>query len=426
MSAPAPSSAPTRPEEYPPAGGEHYWAKATRELRHRLAKAVPHDVLRELHRKSPARRRARSRDPVCGSLGALVPAVHSLAPDPPRRARRFRGRSEAALPLAENQQGLVQAPLLHSGALPDLFPRGAPGDRDLSARSAAADCLGAPRHDRVPPRRDGCDFPAGRLGSPGARVPRPVLPRVPDRVRVEPSRPALRDRSRRSREVGQRDPSLALVGLLVSLLRLPPRAPLLHGRPLLQPAQASLRAAPVLRLDRLAAHDLWAALQSLDLREQSSAHGLDSGRWARRVAAAASSGLSFEISRPPLAQRAPAADSRAGRLRGVFGMRGGSRPRLPQDLFQRRGVAPFPRRLSRAVVDDFAPTVEEGQRRDGAPVEAGNEPALVRRRILQVDDQEPRALAMFPVKGDEPFRLPVRVPAVGGPEEDRGRKSTRL
>src|SRR6266496_66812 len=55
MSAPAPSSAPTRPEEYPPAGGEHYWAKATRELRHRLAKEVPHDVLRELHRKSPAR-----------------------------------------------------------------------------------------------------------------------------------------------------------------------------------------------------------------------------------------------------------------------------------------------------------------------------------------------------------------------------------
>ncbi|HEX9287843.1 MAG TPA: hypothetical protein VF999_11315, partial [Thermoanaerobaculia bacterium] len=46
---------PARPEEYPPTGGEHYWAKATRELRHRLAKEIPHDVLKDLHRKSPAR-----------------------------------------------------------------------------------------------------------------------------------------------------------------------------------------------------------------------------------------------------------------------------------------------------------------------------------------------------------------------------------
>jgi len=36
-------------------GGDHYWAKASRELRHRLAKEIPHDVLKELHRKSPAR-----------------------------------------------------------------------------------------------------------------------------------------------------------------------------------------------------------------------------------------------------------------------------------------------------------------------------------------------------------------------------------
>ena len=59
MSAPAPElappPAPTRPEEYPPVGGEHFWAKASRELRHRLAREIPHDVLKELHRKSPAR-----------------------------------------------------------------------------------------------------------------------------------------------------------------------------------------------------------------------------------------------------------------------------------------------------------------------------------------------------------------------------------
>ncbi|HEX5134959.1 MAG TPA: fatty acid desaturase, partial [Thermoanaerobaculia bacterium] len=44
-----------RPEEYPPAGGDHFWVKASRELRHRLAKEIPHEVLKELHRKSPAR-----------------------------------------------------------------------------------------------------------------------------------------------------------------------------------------------------------------------------------------------------------------------------------------------------------------------------------------------------------------------------------
>lgn len=55
MSANPVSPAASRPEEYPPAGGEHYWAKASRELRARLSRAVPHDVLKELHRKSPAR-----------------------------------------------------------------------------------------------------------------------------------------------------------------------------------------------------------------------------------------------------------------------------------------------------------------------------------------------------------------------------------
>ncbi|HLN80231.1 MAG TPA: hypothetical protein VK392_03470, partial [Thermoanaerobaculia bacterium] len=42
-----------RPEEYPPAGGDHFWVKASRELRHRLAKEIPNEVLKELHRKSP-------------------------------------------------------------------------------------------------------------------------------------------------------------------------------------------------------------------------------------------------------------------------------------------------------------------------------------------------------------------------------------
>ena len=36
-------------------GGDHHWAKASQELRTRLVKAIPHDVLKELHRKSPGR-----------------------------------------------------------------------------------------------------------------------------------------------------------------------------------------------------------------------------------------------------------------------------------------------------------------------------------------------------------------------------------
>ena len=38
----------------PPHAG-HYWSKASKDLRHRLNKAIPHDVLKELHKKSPAR-----------------------------------------------------------------------------------------------------------------------------------------------------------------------------------------------------------------------------------------------------------------------------------------------------------------------------------------------------------------------------------
>ena len=52
---PTPTPSASRAEEFPPSGGEHHWAKATRELRHRLTQAVPHDALKELHRKSPAR-----------------------------------------------------------------------------------------------------------------------------------------------------------------------------------------------------------------------------------------------------------------------------------------------------------------------------------------------------------------------------------
>jgi fatty acid desaturase len=47
-----PTAAPLpRPDER--TAGEHYWSKASKDLRHRLNKAIPHDLLKELHRKSP-------------------------------------------------------------------------------------------------------------------------------------------------------------------------------------------------------------------------------------------------------------------------------------------------------------------------------------------------------------------------------------
>lgn len=43
----------SRADEIAP--GEHHWTKASRDLRHRLNAAVPHETLKALHRKSPAR-----------------------------------------------------------------------------------------------------------------------------------------------------------------------------------------------------------------------------------------------------------------------------------------------------------------------------------------------------------------------------------
>jgi fatty acid desaturase len=53
MSANPSTGQPFRPDEIAP--GEHYWTKASRDLRHRLNAAVPHETLKALHRKSPAR-----------------------------------------------------------------------------------------------------------------------------------------------------------------------------------------------------------------------------------------------------------------------------------------------------------------------------------------------------------------------------------
>jgi fatty acid desaturase len=53
MSANPTSGSPAQAPDVLPGG--HYWSKASKDLRHRLNRALPHDVLKELHRKSPAR-----------------------------------------------------------------------------------------------------------------------------------------------------------------------------------------------------------------------------------------------------------------------------------------------------------------------------------------------------------------------------------
>jgi fatty acid desaturase len=56
MSANPTAGAPPSPPAVPdlPASG-HYWSKASKDLRHRLNRAIPHELLKELHRKSPGR-----------------------------------------------------------------------------------------------------------------------------------------------------------------------------------------------------------------------------------------------------------------------------------------------------------------------------------------------------------------------------------
>ena len=94
---------------------------------------APHDF-----RSAPSARRAAARLPLRDPERHLGEPVHALAPRSSRRARLRRGRSQAASPVAEGQRALVQAALLHAGAVPDLLPRGAPRVVDLSRSRCSA------------------------------------------------------------------------------------------------------------------------------------------------------------------------------------------------------------------------------------------------------------------------------------------------
>src|SRR5204863_772157 len=135
--------------------------------------------------RAAAPRRPRARASLRDSFRDFGPAVHALASDAPRGAGRRGGRPQAPLPLAEDQQALVQAPLLHAGSLSHLFPRGGPGDGELPAEPPPADRPGTARDD-PPPRRDhGGALLDRRLRRARARVPRAVLPGLPGRLRPE-------------------------------------------------------------------------------------------------------------------------------------------------------------------------------------------------------------------------------------------------
>src|SRR5262245_37842772 len=254
----------------------------------------------------PPERRPDPLAPLCDPLRDLGLAVHALAPDAPRRARRRRGRPQAALPLAQDREALVQAALLHARALPDLLPRGPQRDRELSRARPAQDRVGAPRDDPLPRRRHGCPLLFRRLRRARPCLSGPGIPGVPDRVRLEPPRAALRDRPVGPGQVGLDPEALALLGLLVPLFGLPSRAPLLHGRSDVQPAPPALRPPAVLRGDRLEADNVRAALPGLDLREQDAAHrlaprGLTRPRWksTRPRTSTSSSASSTKASPPP-------------------------------------------------------------------------------------------------------------------------------
>ena len=282
-----------------------YYATASVELRKSLAQALPADTLKELQRRRPWRHflvvarmvgvlaasmagsallerwylwvpcaivsgftffnftvllhevvhnsvfdeQPRAPNRVLGWLYAIPSgisrsAVHALAPRPPRQARRRRGRPQAPLALAEAQRALVQAALLHARALPDLLPRR--GARDAHVPGGAA---------RAASRASGSRRSLGQLAilaassrSPGAwlafkvyAVPYflvfPVaftLNRLGQHYDIDPTDPA---------QVVHADGAVAALGLRVPLLELPPRAPLLPERAVLQPAGAAPAAA---------------------------------------------------------------------------------------------------------------------------------------------------------------------------------------
>ena len=160
-----------------------------------------------------------------------------------------RRRSEAASSVAEAERALVQAAVLHAGAVSDLLPRGAARERDVPGGI----CSGGSRASGG--SRSGFHLTAIALlwwtsSASRAALRAHVIPvffvfpiaftlnRLGQHYDIDPSDPA---------KWGTLMKGQLVLGLRVPQLELPPRAPLLPGRAVLQPAQAAARARAVLR-----------------------------------------------------------------------------------------------------------------------------------------------------------------------------------
>ena len=333
---PAASRRPARYDEIAP--GEHHWVTASRDLRHRLNSAIPHDTLKALHRKSPALHVAialRQFALLAAASAAAwsfpqpwiwIPAAlvsgwtifnftvllheavhHAIFNGPHPRGDRLFGILYA-VPSGISALQFTRWHLTHHAELGDaeadpkrhyLSPKinkpwfkllyFTPALFPIYFRAARKENASYPPELQ---RRIAWERSATILfhlavmavlwaaAGPGVLARVYLVPvflvfpiafalnRLGQHYAIDPVR---------SGQVGLDPQAKPLLGLLVPLLRLSPRAPLLHRRAVLQPPPPALRAAPLLRLDRLEARDLRAALPSLDLPEQGAAHGLAPG-----------------------------------------------------------------------------------------------------------------------------------------------------
>ena len=160
-------------------------------------------------------------------------------------------RSEAPLPLAEDQRALAEGALLHAGALPDLLPRRGEGDRRVRA-GAAPPHRAASAWSRSP--SSSASSPRSRSSAAGAIAFKlyivPVffifpiafaLNRLGQHYDIDPADPAKWSTLVKGSWFWDVD---------LPLLELPPRAPLLPRRPVLQPPAPAEAPAAVLRKAR--------------------------------------------------------------------------------------------------------------------------------------------------------------------------------
>src|SRR5215212_5830419 len=290
-----------------------YYADHAQELRRDLAREIPTEELRVLHQKRPllhAMVAIANVAALIGSAAAVIQfdrwylwlpfailagfavfdftvllheVVHrAVVSNTADRLYRILGLAYA-MPSGISASQFTKWHLdHHAGPLPDLLPRRGEGDGLLSARAAPHHRPRAAGHDRVPARHPRCDRRRRRLVHRLEALSRPDLLHLPHRVRPQPPRPALRHRPRRSGQVVDPGEGLLVLGRDLSLLQLPPRAPLLPERAVLQPPAPAAPAAAFLREARHDAAQLRLARVAVPRPQPEASHevGRPAGRRA--------------------------------------------------------------------------------------------------------------------------------------------------